>query len=186
MSDKFGFGDSWRVTFRRSMWVSFIVFEIVTIILSSWLSDIAVNLDLMKSDESFVIVIIGIIAGTVLNEAVHSLWACTAYMFEDIARTRKVNEQIMELLEQQNNQQSYEKSGIKDDAPVGTLSLHKDTPSPAKRTSSSNASIERMRLISERTAENQSREHQKLWVCPECGTANPTTSSFCKDCGHYK
>ena len=160
MKDIFNFGDTWRVTFKRSMWVSLVIFEILAFILSSWLGDIAVMFGLATPDSSSVIVVIGVIAGTMLNEAVHSLWACAAYMFEDIAQTRKLNEYIAELLEQQEKQRTDEKFRIvddDDDEPVErVLSRHNDTPSYAKQSSSkSSAYIERMRLISERMSENQ-------------------------------
>ncbi|MBP1542770.1 MAG: hypothetical protein J6A16_01630 [Oscillospiraceae bacterium] len=26
----------------------------------------------------------------------------------------------------------------------------------------------------------------KVWTCDECGTENPNTSDYCKNCGQYK
>lgn len=35
-------GETWRAIFKRTMWVSVVIFEIVMIILANWLSNIMV------------------------------------------------------------------------------------------------------------------------------------------------
>ena len=174
MKIDWGMGDSWRVTFKRSMWVSVIVFEIVAIILTVWLSKKMVQWGWIPSDGGSVIVVIGLIVGTIMNETIHALWACAAYMFEDIARNRAANERIAELLEMQENRISGEETG---NAPAKV-----NIPS-VKQTSDSG----RIRSVSERIAQNgKNNSAPAEWECPECGRINPTTTSFCKDCGHYK
>lgn len=169
-----GMGDSWRVTFKRSMWVSVIVFEIVAIILTVWLSKLMVQWEWIPSDGGSVIVVIGLIVGTILNETIHALWACAAYMFEDIARNRAANERIAELLEIQEKRISGESD--------------KESPAVVNRPAVKQTSgAGRIRSVSERIAQNDKPNSAPAeWECPECGRINPMTSSFCKDCGRYK
>lgn len=169
-----GMGDSWRVTFKRSMWVSVIVFEIVAIILTVWLSKLMVQWEWIPSDGGSVIVVIGLIVGTIMNETIHALWACAAYMFEDIARNRAANERIAELLEIQEKRISGEADNESSDV----------VNRPAVKQTSDTS---RIRSVSERIAQNdKSNSAPAEWECPECGRINPLTASFCKDCGRYK
>lgn len=169
-----GMGDSWRVTFKRSMWVSVVLFEIAAIVLSIWFSNIAAAWHWVSGDGKAVFVVIGIIIGTILNEMVHALWACAAYMFEDIARNRAASERIAELLEIQENRLSGEEPG-KASAVANRVAV--------KQTSNSG----RIRSVSERIAQNDKSDNAPAeWACPECGRLNPMTASFCKDCGRYK
>lgn len=174
MNIDWGMGDSWRVTFKRSMWVSIIVFEIVAIILTVWLSKKMVQWEWIPSDGGSVIIVIGLIVGTILNETIHALWACAAYMFEDIARTRAANERIAELFEIQEKRISGESD--------------KESPAVVNRPAVKQTSdAGRIRSVSERIAQNGKNDNTPAeWECPECGRINPMTSSFCKDCGRYK
>ena len=162
-----GMGDTWRTVFKRTMWFSVVIFEIVMIILSNLLSNLTVMLRLVTERQSTVVLVIGIILGTVLNECFHSLWACLAYMFDDIARNRASNEYILELLEKQYSPE--------DDSQVAAPSGYSD------------GSEKKILSVTQRIAVNQNSENTpKEWECPECGRMNPMTASFCKDCGRYK
>lgn len=161
-----GMGDTWRTVFKRTMWFSVVIFEIVMIILSNLLSNLTVMLRLVTERESTVVLVIGIILGTVLNECFHSLWACLAYMFDDIARNRASNERILELLEKQ---YPYD-----DDNQVAALSGYSD------------GSEKKIQSAAQRIVNHSAENAPKEWECTECGCINPTTASFCKDCGHYK
>lgn len=162
-----GMGDTWRTVFKRTMWFSVVIFEIVMIILSNLLSNLGVTLRLVTERQSTVVLVIGIILGTVLNECFHSLWACLAYMFDDIARNRASNERILELLEKQYSPE--------DDSQVAASSGYSDN------------SEKKILSVTQRIAVNHNSENTpKEWECPECGRMNPMTASFCKDCGRYK
>ncbi len=171
---KIDLGDGWRVTFKRSMWGSVVLFEIAAIVLSISFSDGVAARFGVSEDGKVVFVVIGIIIGTILNEMVHALWACAAYMFEDIARNREASERIAELLEIQENRLSGEES-VESPAVVNIPAV--------KQTSDA----DRIRSVSERIAQNDKADSAPAeWECPKCGRINPMSVSYCKHCGRYK
>ncbi len=198
---KIDLGDGWRVTFKRSMWGSVVLFEIAAIVLSISFSDGVAARFGVSEDGKVVFVVIGIIIGTILNEMVHALWACAAYMFEDIARNREASERIAELLEIQENRLSGEES-VESPAAASEriaelleiqenrLSGEDSVESPAvvnipavKQTSDA----DRIRSVSERIAQNDKADSAPAeWECPKCGRINPMSVSYCKHCGRYK
>ncbi|MDY4587627.1 MAG: zinc ribbon domain-containing protein [Oscillospiraceae bacterium] len=168
MKDRFYMGDSWRSTFKNTMWVSVVVFEVLLIILLvSFSRDIAYNWFHEPRLRS-VIIVVGIIVLTLLNEIIHSAWACIAYMFEDIARGRKANEEMLELLKQQNQEKTENAE---------------EQNKPIVYAVSTGENKKVYRPVSERVKEPSVSDK---WECPECGFMNPMASAFCKDCGHYK
>ena len=161
-------GETWRAIFKRTIWVSVVIFEIVMIILANWLSNIMVLWRWITEDQSAVVLVGGIILGTILNEGIHSLWACLSYMFEDIAESRASNSQILELLKKQNFSEE-------DETVITAPTVYSDDKGS------------KIRSVSQRITENESSKNvPSQWECPECGRMNPMTASFCKDCGHYK
>ena len=171
MKKLFEMGDSWRVAFKRTMWISVVVFEILGIVVSVWVKN-----NFIKEDAFLVLAIILV---TFLNETIHSLWACAAYMFEDIARNREASERIAQLLEIQEKRLSGEES-----EEVPALAR---VPSVSSVSSVSSSGNSRILSVSERIAKNENGESAPAqWECRECGTMNPMTASFCKDCGKYK
>ena len=174
MNLKFDMGEGWRSAFKRSMWISVVFFEIGSIFLSIQISDLFVASRLIDRDTKAVIIVLGIIIGTILNEMFHALWGCIAYMFDDLARSRAANERIAELLEIQEKRIAEQE---KEHAP-------KDTYIAVSRHTNGS---ERILSVSERIAQNEKEgSAPAVWNCPECGRSNPITAAICKDCGHYK
>lgn len=168
MKDRFYMGDSWRATFKNTMWVSVVLFEALLIFLVVISGDGMSRTFFHTTEYSPVIIVIGIILVTLLNEIIHSAWACIAYMFEDIARGRKANEEMLELLKQQNQDKTENAEG--QNKPVFYAAIAGEEQKV-------------YRPISERAKEPSVSDK---WRCPECGCMNLMSSAFCKDCGHYK
>ncbi|MGN1423674.1 MAG: hypothetical protein ACI4XA_09880 [Oscillospiraceae bacterium] len=174
MDLKWDMGEGWRSAFKRSMWISVVVFEVVSILLSIQISDLLAAFNPSYRESKAVFIVLGIIFGTIINEMFHALWGCIAYMFDDLARSRAANERIAELLEIQEKRISEKEA---ENAP-------KDTYIGVSRQSKEKG---RILSVSERIARNEKEGSAPAgWNCPECGRLNPITAAMCKDCGHYK
>lgn len=176
MKFELNWGDSWRATFKKLLWFSVIVFEGATILLSILISNLLGFFKFFSdSDSQTLLIVIFIVVGTAFNFIVHSLWGCLAYMFEDIARTRAVTCALAEY--------TIEKDKLLHPEVVDAL----DGKATPKSTLKSNSAAEKKvyRSVADRSA-SDNKKPQETWECPECGTLNPTTSTFCKDCGNYK
>lgn len=163
-------GATWRNIFRKMLWVSVVCFEIIGIIIGLSLgNDLSAKLNI-PSDSGMVVIILIIITVTVMNSAIHSIWGCVAYMFDDIAANRAATIAILERLEQMENGEK-----------TGSVTNH---------TSSNNSTTQSYhktpRPLSERMAQQKPAAPQETWVCRECGRINPSIANFCKDCGKYK
>ena len=166
---KIEMGDSWRSTFKNTMWVSVVIFEVVMIIFVVTFSVPLARSMFHDVGAQPVVIVLGIILVTLLNEIIHSAWACIAYMFDDIARSRRANEELLEYVMKLNGDEKEKEQGL-----LGTLIS-------ALRTDNGEEPQKRIRPIEERSSVAAER-----WACKKCGCINSVTSSFCKDCGEYK
>lgn len=79
-------------------------------------------------------------------------------LIEETRRNREINQQLLAALKPQ--QPTAQPESAKPAASVGSYSI------PGAKSSTGSAA--------------------EQWTCKHCGTRNPKTSLFCRDCGEYK
>lgn len=172
MKFDFDWGEIWRSTFKKLLWLSFSAIEITAIVL---IVSCIQGLDQFSGGMRTFLIIIVILLATVLNVIMHCIWGCIAYLFDDMARSRRILSTIAEYMVKRDERLHPD---------LGDIIVNMADGNDKKTAAAPSAPSKVYRSIAERGREDA--PVAETWICPDCGTTNSSTSSFCKDCGKYK